>query len=396
MSQTPPTLAYIAEGKLYTQSPGLAARLIESPFVQNILDRVERDRERGEWKNQGMAWNFASQMRGPLGAGMEIPADRRRIRFSGVCPAGDNKKLLYSLDTDHVGGLFEFELADGFERRLYHRQQLRLNDIHRHPTDGTLVFSMLAEDGTAHIGTMGAEGKNFNAITAGDAVDEAPSWVVGESTAKTVVFQSAGVGRDEAGFRTGLSSYAIMKLEVESGKMETLLEEDASDALLPKMTADGTLYFIRRPYEPHGATVSGGKLALDMLLFPIRLAGALVHFFNFFSLMFQRKPLITSGGPPRQGPDQRYMMLWGKVIDAQKLQKVKQGESQSLVPATWQLIKRRPSGSEEVIAKRVLAYDLASDGSLIHTDGSTIYHRTLHGENSKIAEGKFIERVAVL
>src|SRR5215208_3367623 len=304
MSDVAPALAYIAEGKLYTQTPGTAARLIESPFVQGILDRVERDRERSEWKSQGMGWNFSASMRGPMGD-MGLPADRRRIRFSGVTSAGDSKQLLYSLDTDHVGGLFQYELGDGIERRLYHRQQLRINDVCRHRGDGTLLFSMLAEDGTAHIGMMGAEGKGFKSITAGDAVDEAPSWVVGEETAKTVVFQSAGVGRDQGGFRSGLSTYAIMKLEIESGKMETLIEEDNSDVLLPKLTADGTLWFIRRPYEPMGASISPWKLALDMLLFPIRLAGAIVHFFNFFSLMFQRKPLISSGGPPREGPDQR-------------------------------------------------------------------------------------------
>jgi len=33
-----------------------------------------------------------------------------------------------------------------------------------------MVFSMLAEDGTAHIATMGAEGKGFKGLTAGDAV----------------------------------------------------------------------------------------------------------------------------------------------------------------------------------------------------------------------------------
>ncbi|HEV8291816.1 MAG TPA: hypothetical protein VGP94_07815 [Tepidisphaeraceae bacterium] len=395
MSDVAPNVAYIAEGKLYTQAPAAPAKLIESPFVQGILDRVERDRERGEWKNQGMAWNFGSQMRMPFGS-VGMPVDRRRIRFSGVTSAGDGKQLLYSLDTDHVGGLFQYELADGFERRLYHRQQLRINDVARHRGDGTLVFSMLAEDGTAHIGMMGAEGKGFKGITAGDAVDEAPSWVIGETAAKTVVFQSAGVGRDQGGFRTSLSTYAIMKLDVESGKMETLIEEDASDALLPQMTGDGTLWFIRRPYEAMGATISPWKLALDMLLFPIRLAGAIVHFFNFFSLMFQRKPLITSGGPPREGPDQRYMMLWGKVIDAQKLQKAKKGESQALVPPSWQLVKRSPSGSEEVIAKRVLAYDLCPDGGVIYTDGSTIYHRTLHGDTTQLAEGKLIERIAVL
>jgi hypothetical protein len=395
MSEVAPALAYIAEGKLYTQTPGTAAKLIESPFVQGILDRVERDRERSEWKSQGMGWNFSSSMRNPM-ADMGLPADRRRIRFSGVTSAGDSKQLLYSLDTDHVGGLFQYELSDGFERRLYHRQQLRINDVCRHRDDGTLVFSMLAEDGTAHIGMMGAEGKGFKSITAGDAVDEAPSWVVGEETAKTVVFQSAGVGRDQGGFRSGLSTYAIMKLEIESGKMETLIEEDTTDVLLPKMMADGTLWFIRRPYEPMGASISPWKLALDMLLFPIRLAGAIVHFFNFFSLMFQRKPLISSGGPPREGPDQRYMMLWGKVIDAHKIQNAKKGESQALVPATWQLIKRSPGGSEEVIAKRVLAYDLCADGAVIYTDGSTIYHRTLHGDTTQLAQGKLIERVAAL
>jgi hypothetical protein len=49
-----------------------------------------------------------------------------------------------------------------------------------------------------------------------------------------------------------------------------------------------------------------------------------------------------------------------------------------------------------VIAKRVLAYDLAADGSVIYTDGSTIYHRTVHGDTNQIAQGKLIERVAVL
>jgi hypothetical protein len=395
MNQNTPPIAYIAEGKLYTQTPETAAKLIESPFVQGILDRVERDRERGEWKSQGMAWNLGSQMRMPFGP-VGLPADRRRIRFSGVTSAGDGKQLLYSLDTDHVGGLFQYELADGYERRLYHRQQLRINDIARHRMDGTLVFSMLAEDGTAHIGMMGAEGKGFKSITAGDAVDEAPSWVIGESTAKTVVFQSAGVGRDPNGFRTSLSTYALMKLDVESGKMETLIEEDASDALLPRMTAEGDLWFIRRPYETAAVQISPWKLALDMLLFPIRLAGAIVHFLDFFSLMFQRKPLISAGGPPREGADQRYMMLWGKLIDARKAQDSKKGDSQALVPASWQLIKRSPSGNEETIAKRVLAYDLCGDGSVVYTDGSTIYHRAVHGETNQVAQGKLIERVAVL
>jgi hypothetical protein len=34
--------------------------------------------------------------------------------------------------------------------------------------------------------------------------------------------------------------------------------------------------------------------------------------------MFARKPLLTAGGPPKEGPDARVLMLWGKVVDAEK------------------------------------------------------------------------------
>jgi len=43
MSDIAPALAYIAEGKLYTQTAGSAAKLIESPFVQGILDQWAAD-----------------------------------------------------------------------------------------------------------------------------------------------------------------------------------------------------------------------------------------------------------------------------------------------------------------------------------------------------------------
>ncbi len=392
MSQTTPAIAFVAEGKLYTQLPGQEAKLIESPFVQGILDRVERDRQRGEWKNQGMAWNFGAQMRGAL-PGMDIPVERRRIRFTGVAAVG-NGEMIYALDTDHVGGLFQYELKDGYERRLFHRQQFRVNDVARH-SDGTLALSVLAEDGTAHIATMGGEGKGLREITVGDAVDEAPSWVSGEG-GKSIVYQSAGVGRDQNGFRTGLSPYAIMKIDVDGGKIDTLVEEANSDALVPRMSADGTLYFIRRPYEGTAVHVSPGKVALDILLFPLRLVRAIVHFLDFFSLMFSRKPLITSGGPPREGPDQRYMMLWGRMIDAQKARQSRKGDARSLVPATWELVRRPPQGEEEVLARHVLAYDLSRDGGVVYTDGAAVYHRSADGKAEQIGEGKMIERVAVL
>lgn len=131
MSETP-AVAYLAAGKLYLKRDGQPPRLIESPFVQAILDRVSQSRQRNEWKSQGMAWQFASRTASPLGGG-EPAAENRRVRFSGVSVGNGGRNLLYTLDTDYVGGLFSFDLADNHEVRIFHRNQFRAADVHAIP-----------------------------------------------------------------------------------------------------------------------------------------------------------------------------------------------------------------------------------------------------------------------
>ncbi|HEX2971822.1 MAG TPA: hypothetical protein VHP11_05790 [Tepidisphaeraceae bacterium] len=122
-----------------------------------------------------------------------------------------------------------------------------------------------------------------------------------------------------------------------------------------------------------------------------------MHFLNFFSLLVTRKPLLTAGGPPREGPDERYLMLWGRFIDAQKvLRAARNGEAQSLVPRTWQLVRRASDGREETLADAVLCYDLCPDGSIIYSDGSVIHHLTPSGERRQLCSAKLIQRAIAL
>ncbi|HXE55550.1 MAG TPA: hypothetical protein VN541_21180, partial [Tepidisphaeraceae bacterium] len=309
-----PAIAYIAEGKLYLKQPGSSPRLLDSPFVQGILDRVSRDRQRNEWKSQGGAgWNFGRAMMPVPG---QPPAEIRRVQYTGVSRGASAGELIYAIDTDHVGGLFGFEIAENSERRLFHRNQFRPRDLVRHPADGTLAFSLPQPDGSANIALLQPDGRGLREVTEGDSMDEAPSWVGND---RVLLFQSAGIGRDQRGLHRMYGPYAIQRLDLDRGDLITVAEDDAFDFLTPRMGADGWLYFIRRPYEPHGRGISPIKALLDVVLFPYRVARATVHFLNFFSLMFSRKPLLTAGGPPREGPDTRYMMLWGKVIDAEKI-----------------------------------------------------------------------------
>ena len=382
-------VAYLAEGKLYVLREGQEkAQLVESVFAQQIMDRVERSRQRNDWKADGLTWNLGRPGIGPMG--MELPAEMRRIRFTGVT-AGPAGKIYYAMDTDYVGGLFEYELAEGYERRLFHRNGFRISDLARHPKDGMLAFSLQRDDGTACIAAIEAEGRGLRELTEGDSMDEAPSWALDEE--KAVVFQSAGIGRNQAGVRIALSPYCIQKLDLAGGQWQTLLEDEAYDYLMPRMGVDGSLYCVRRPYQPHGPMVSPWQVALDIVLFPVRLARAIVHFLNVFSVFFSRKPLITSGGPPREGPDARQLMLWGRLIDTQKALR-QQGEVGAIVPEDWELVRLGPDGVQKVLAHGVLAFDLGADGSLICTNGGSITRVDADGKTQTLASGHLIERVA--
>ena len=60
---------------------------------------------------------------------------------------------------------------------------------------------------------------------------------------------------------------------------------------------------------------------------------------------------MTATGPPKEGPEERYMMLWGRMIDAEKaLRSAEAGDARSLVPNTWQLPRRSPDGAELILA----------------------------------------------
>lgn len=390
-----PAIAYVAEGKLYAQGAEGEARLVESAFVQNILERVEKNRERNEWKGGNIAWQIGiRRAMNPLGIAPQA-AEVRRTHFVGLAAGPSANEVMYTIDTDYACGLFHQELATGYERRLYHRNQFRASDLARCARTGTLAFTLRSPDGTAHIATMAAEGRGFKAITEGDAVDESPAWAPGEKN--EILFQSAGVARNQRGAFIGLSPYAIQKIDLDTSKMTMVVEEDDCDALMPRQGKDGFLYFVRRPYQPVGNRASILGVAKDALLFPFRLGRAIVHFLNVFSLMFSKKPLMTAGGPPQEGPDQRILMLYGRLIDAKKINEAQRnGEGTALVPASWVLVCKKPDGSETVLAKNVLSYDLCEDGSFVYATGSKIFHMLPEGEAREIGRGKLIERVAVL
>jgi len=392
------TVAYIAEGKLYVRESDGAVRAVESKFVRDMLDRDERQRARDGWKQNAPGWQATSQdifLAAQMGLNH---GSGRHIAFTSVAADIKPGQCLFAINTDTVGGLFEFELPE-LERRLVHQPNLHLLDLARHPLpngQGVIACAVQSATGTSNLAITNSDGSRLREITEGDSLDQCPAWV--PIPGQVMVYQSAGLARDLNGAVRGISPYRIERLDLDRGELDTLREEEGFDLLMPRCDERQTLYCIRRPYRELGyADVPILTRIKYAVLWPFGVLAAFGAFLNVFSAMFRGKPLTPAGGPnTRKGPDAKQMFLWGRRVAADNIINDTSSRELVVVPRDWELVRIDATGNATVLARGVAAYDLLDDGSVVYTDGSKIHHRSKSGQLTELARHELIERLAVL
>lgn len=390
----PPPFAFISAGKLHVCEDGQPLHVVESRFAREMEERQEAARRRHGWKTESD--ERVSGMPGAAVWGKQAIAyaEPLQVECSAVTRGPQPRELTFAVRVGELGGLFDTSLADENERRLLHRARLRVEELDRHPETGVLVYAEAADNGTIHLAIKRPLDNSGHEITEGDAFDQAPSWVPGSE--HLLVYQSAGLARNARGWVAGVGPFVLHELDLATGTVTTLLEDADHDLLLPHKLRDGSLLFIQRPYEGSGR-VNYGRALLDVLLLPLRLLETLFHFLNFKSLMYSGKPLSKAGNVRAANPDLRKLVLWGRAIEAEKeARKANPDEPRQLAPDSWQLILRRPDGNERTLARGVLGYDVARDGTIMYTTGKAVYRCTVDSKPEPIFEHFPIERIAVL
>jgi hypothetical protein len=386
-----PTIAWLAQGKVRVQKPGEAPRTVESRFGQSIRERAVRAQQRHSWKTQGADEKFLA---GALLWGRS-PRDPSAVRvgITSLCRGAAPGQVLYSLETDDLCAVLSLENLGEEERRLWNKNDKRLSHLCVGPA-GSIACSVRYPFGTANVAVRLDEDSGFSEVTEGDSVDAAPRWVPGPG--HRVVFQSAGVARDRNGNFAGLGPFGIQQLDIDSGEMHTLAEASGKDLLTPQMTEDGTLYYIRRPYIT-GREFHPWRTLLDVVLFPLRLAYALFHFLEFFSMRCSGKKLTRAGGAPGGATDLKDMMIWGSRVAAERAAETStHEEAPDLVPKSWELVRQTPGRNPEILAKGVLAFDLGQNGCLVYSNGNAIFLREADGKTERLHVERLIEQVAVV
>lgn len=379
------TVAYLSGGRIRLKAGDEPPRLIESPYAKGVHERAVRSQQKHSWKNEGGGFLGSAMIWGKSATDGPAP-----IFTTSLARGSAPGQLIYSLASGSLSAVCESEGLGAEERRLWNDNNRKIEHLHSCPTHGHLAFSVRHKNGTANIGIMFKNEPGISEVTEGDSVDTAPAWVPGDK--RRIVYQSAGVGRNEHGSFMALGPFSVQVLDADTAEMETLLEDPQTDYLSPRMLEDGTLYYIRRPYREH-AKVRPLRALKDTLLLPFRLLYAVFQFFNFFSMRYTGRKLSTPPGTPKRDMPIEQMMIWGNLIDAQTADGQ---EAADLVPASWQLIRQRPDSGEEVLAKGVLAYDLSADGTIAYSNGNAVFIRRPDGKTERLLAERLIEQVALV
>lgn len=359
------TIAFVADGVVHVMEPGAAPRPCESAFALEVRGRAREIQRRHAWKGEGRGARFMSRglLWGSVGDSDALP-----VRVTSLAAGPGPGVLTYTLATEGRTAVCRLILADGVERRLLHGSDRILADVAASPDGGELACSVRHRDGSASLAVMTAEATDLVEVTEGEAQDGAPSWA---PSGRRLVYESAGVGRDAQGRLAGIGPSALHAIDLDRGSVEELAADPRRCLAQPRVAPDGSLLHVARPYAPQERP-SGWRVALDLLLLPLRLLYAVFQYLSFFTARYTGRPLTTAGGPRRKGADARQMQVWSNLLEVGE--DAEEGDAAAAsAPKAWQLVRRREDGTTETVAESVLAYDVAADGAIAYTTGGAIH-----------------------
>jgi hypothetical protein len=407
--------AYLSGGKLYLKLGQATVQAIVSEFGAAVQQRESQLQRRNGWKQKSVTANLM-----PAGMSGAVKHDRSNVPVAvqGVCPTGADR-LLYTLEAGEVGGIFTLEKfatpipvaqakapvprQQTKEKRLFHSADFKIDRVDFNPEYQLIACAAIGKDGSANIATMPVNAVHLSQVTEGDSLDLAPKWIPGFRRA--IVFQSSGIGRDGAGYIVEQKHSTIEQLDVDRQEVVTLASDPKYDLLSPQMRADGTLYYIRRPYRPLRERVRFAQLLKEAVLIPSRLLAAILQWLNFFTHRHIGASLLAV--PQRSALQSQYMSFLGRLVDVgaemQRNRRFGDPDSPALVPRSWELIEQFPHREPKVIAQGVIAYDVGLEGQLVYSNGSAVYGVLPGGATERLVvvgatqdEQQPIEQVVIL
>lgn len=397
------TFFYISDGEPYLFDSGRETALpsgVLTRYIEGVRDRAKRN----EWKESGSGAIFMGT------ATSETPESAvSSINARTLCIGFDNDRLLYSLKIDNVCGIYsKRSFRDMDEGMVLSDRSQRYGEFDTNALGDLCVAVSFA--GETHIGIKRQGQSDCVQITEGESVERDPVW--SKVNKDLIYYSSAGLERredkdDEIGtdIQAGMfsiydmikdaaprahSPFSLCSIDIKKGEIAEIRSSDKFDFIKPRTANDGSLYYIKKPFENERRKTSVGGCLLDILTAPIKLIGALVGFFNIFTIKYSGKNLRSSGDTKTKHRSDDQIFIDGNIISAERELKANADRGEKypgFIPRSFELHKISRGGEDVIVKKGVIAYTLRGD-DVIYSNGSSVILLSQSGSETLLSKAE--------
>mgnify|MGYP002794599311 CR=1 FL=1 len=380
----------ITDGKLFSAEEGKLLP-IESGILKKYINVARESARRNEWKYSGDGAKFTGTYVPHSDADSAVEAISSRVTDVDFLSDGT---MLYSLYINGSAGIYAKPPDGGEEGIFISDNEYRYRDI---AVNGERVLVTAEAAGECHIGMIEAGSRVCDFLTEGSSRESSPSW--SKIYPDCFYYASAGLEEQTVNEENSRSSYddmsvadmmkamknnpsavkrrqgpsGIFRMNMSSYEIDELLIDDRYNYTCPTEDDDGGLWFIRYPYRyDAGDKKKLSTVLKDIVLFPVRLFGGILGFFDFFTMKYSGKTLNSSAGAAKSKSESQRFVL-GNLIDAERELKrnSEHGEEYpGYVPREYELC-RMNNGKTDVMARGICAYALRG-GDVYCSNGSYV------------------------
>lgn len=401
---------YISNGELFlfdgekehTVPSGVAEK-----YVAHVKDRIRKN----EWKESGSGAVFMGTVNPET-----VESAVASISSKVCCVGFSDDRLIYSLNIDDVCGIYSKRtFRDTDEGIVLSDREYRYSDFDISREGDICVSAAFA--GESHIGVKRRDDADCRIVTEGNSFEIYPVW--SKHKKNVIFFSGAGLsGSDddrsaevgEASDRLPFfdmqygtpaaarerSAFALCSLDIGTGEITELMSDVAYDFVKPQATADGSIWYIKKPFRPGGSGRSFGGCLLDILRAPIRLLGALVGFFNIFTIRYSGKNLTSAGGTKTKKRSEDRICIDGNIISASKELRTNEANGEKYpgyIPRTFELHRITPENNDVTVKKGVIAYRVTENG-VLYSNGTSVVIIKGDGSEELVAKIKDVTFIA--
>ena len=382
-------LLYISKGELFWQQEERGTTLA-CQAIEKYKSNLREISQRKEWKTKGA---------GALFMGLSTSNGEEFLGTTGTLVSDavftEEGEFIYSALLDTGTAIYSKPLSqcENYEGLILRKNDLKVYDMAYDQKNNRLAIAASTLSYDRHIAILGIDSAHIDFLTEGDSLDGNPYF--DPKNPDQLYYDSCGFAYGEHGNILGVGAKEICRLNLQSGALDTILENNKFDFIKPQVDLEGNLYFIQKPYHSFANTSFSFK---NLLLAPVKIIKALVGWLDFFTTRYAGESLKTTGANPAKmkQKSEEEIFIEGNLINAQKTltENQKSGEKfPGIAPKSWELMKMTRDGKISSIKKGVLAYRLSKDDEIFYSNGKHLIKISPQKSEELICEANLITKI---